>query len=196
MREPQLPLRKNKAIQFIQNHAALFCAQTALKESSFDVACWFFFFFVVFSSNKWFAKKRQDKCLIPLFNHIGIETGSRKESELIKLKRYPTLTISFTVHFLSGLGIEVVLPRSCFFFSQRTTQLTTSWNSLNTCITRDHLYSITTDNAANMKKAFQGLRCVWLGCLGHNLNLDIAKVPNIQRVDCTSMHISKRLHLI
>ncbi len=38
---------------------------------------------MVFSSNKWFAKKRQDKCLISLFNHIGIETGNRKESESI-----------------------------------------------------------------------------------------------------------------
>ncbi len=49
--------------------------------------------------------------------------------------------------------------------------------------TRDHLSSITTDNAANMKKAFQGLPCVWLGCFGHNLNLAIAKVLKIQRVD-------------
>ncbi len=32
---------------------------------------------------QWFAKKRQDKCLISLFNHIGIETGNRKESESI-----------------------------------------------------------------------------------------------------------------
>ncbi len=37
---------------------------------SFYVACWFLF--MVFSANKWFAKKRQDKCLISLFNHIGI----------------------------------------------------------------------------------------------------------------------------
>ncbi len=27
--------------------------------------------------------KRQDKCLISLFNHIGIETGNQKESESI-----------------------------------------------------------------------------------------------------------------
>ncbi len=38
---------------------------------------------MVFSSNKWFSKKRQDKCLISLFNHIGIETGNQKESESI-----------------------------------------------------------------------------------------------------------------
>ncbi len=56
---------------------------------SFYVACWFLF--MVFSANKWFAKKRQDKCLISLFRHIGIETGNRKESESIKFKRYPTL---------------------------------------------------------------------------------------------------------
>ncbi len=36
---------------------------------------------MVFSSNKWFAKKK--KSLISLFNHIGIETGNRKESESI-----------------------------------------------------------------------------------------------------------------
>ncbi len=28
-------------------------------------------------------KETQDKCLISLFNHIGIETGNRKESESI-----------------------------------------------------------------------------------------------------------------
>ncbi len=69
-------LRKNKTIQFIQNHAALFCTQTALKESSFDVACWFFF--IVFSSNKWFAKKRHRinvwyHYLITLESKLGIE---------------------------------------------------------------------------------------------------------------------------
>ncbi len=39
-------------------------------------------------------KETQDKCLISLFNHIGIETGNRKESESIKFKRYPTLSIT------------------------------------------------------------------------------------------------------
>ncbi len=74
-----------------QNHAALFCTQTALKESFlFSLLI----FFMVFSSNKWFSKKRHDKCLISLFNHIGIETGNRKESESIKFKRYPTLAIT------------------------------------------------------------------------------------------------------
>ncbi len=49
---------------------------------------------MVFSANKWFAKKRQDKCLI-LFNQIGIETNRNRyaESESIKFKRYPTLAI-------------------------------------------------------------------------------------------------------
>ncbi len=33
---------------------------------------------------QWFAKKEtRDKCLISLLNHIGIETGNRKESESI-----------------------------------------------------------------------------------------------------------------
>lgn len=50
-------------------------------------------------------------------------------------------------------------------------------------ITRDHLSSITTDNASNMKKAFQGLPCVWLSCFGHNLNLAIVKVLKLQRVE-------------
>ncbi len=36
---------------------------------------------------------KRDKCLISLFNHIGIETGNRKESESIKFKRYPTLSV-------------------------------------------------------------------------------------------------------
>ncbi|KAI2646950.1 E3 SUMO-protein ligase ZBED1 [Labeo rohita] len=50
-------------------------------------------------------------------------------------------------------------------------------------ITRDQLSSITTDNASNMKKAFQGLPCVWLSCFGHNLNLAIVKVLKLQRVE-------------
>ncbi len=53
---PQRQAQKNTNL-FIQNHVDLFCTQTALKESSFYVACWFFF--MVFSSNKWFAKKRR-----------------------------------------------------------------------------------------------------------------------------------------
>ncbi len=47
---------------------------------------------MVFSSNKWFSKKRQDKCLISLFNHIGIETGNQKESESIsKISQIQTI---------------------------------------------------------------------------------------------------------
>ncbi len=61
-----------------------FAHKQLLKSPVFNVACWFLF--MVFSSNKWFANKKketQDKCLISLFNHIGIETGNRKESESI-----------------------------------------------------------------------------------------------------------------
>ncbi len=68
--------------KFIQNHAVLFSTQTALKESSFYVACWFFF--MVFSSNTWFAKKRHR---INVWYHYLITL----ESESIKFKRYPTL---------------------------------------------------------------------------------------------------------
>ncbi len=32
---------------------------------------------------QWFVKKRLNKCLISLSNHIGIKTGNRKESESI-----------------------------------------------------------------------------------------------------------------
>ncbi len=36
--------------------------------------------------------KRQDKCLISLFNHIGIETGNQKESESIsKISQIQTI---------------------------------------------------------------------------------------------------------
>lgn len=52
------------------------------------------------------------------------------------------------------------------------------WN-----ITGGRLSTITTDNTANMKKAFNDQPYVWLGCLGHNLNLAIAKALKIQKVD-------------
>lgn len=67
---------------------------------------------------------------------------------------------------LSRLGIEVLLPRSCFVFPEDHTaenileffeNMLQEWS-----ITRDNFSSITTDNASNMKKAFQGLPCVWL----------------------------------
>ncbi len=61
---------------YIQNHAILFCTQTALKESSFYVACWFLF--MVFSSINGLQKKRHRinvwyHYLITLESKLGIE---------------------------------------------------------------------------------------------------------------------------
>nr|XP_054589246.1 E3 SUMO-protein ligase ZBED1-like [Nothobranchius furzeri] len=50
-------------------------------------------------------------------------------------------------------------------------------------INKTDLVSITTDNAANMTKAFEEFPDVWLGCFCHNLNLAISKALKIQRVE-------------
>lgn len=50
-------------------------------------------------------------------------------------------------------------------------------------INKHSLSGITTDNASNMKKAFETFPCVWFSCFGHNLNLAILKVLKIQKVD-------------
>ncbi|XP_057186575.1 E3 SUMO-protein ligase ZBED1 [Triplophysa rosa] len=54
-------------------------------------------------------------------------------------------------------------------------------------INKEHLVSVTTDNATNMKKAFESATtfpcCKWFGCFGHNLNLAISKALKNQRVD-------------
>lgn len=83
---------------------------------------------------------------------------------------------------LSRLGIEALLPLSCF--SPRGPH---SWQ---------HLIFICKHAAwlKNHEKVFVKhhnrpcnqptmLLCVWLGCFGHNLNLAIAKVLKIQSVD-------------
>ncbi|RXN22442.1 zinc finger BED domain-containing 1-like protein [Labeo rohita] len=50
-------------------------------------------------------------------------------------------------------------------------------------IKKENLSEITTDNASNMKKAFELFPCVWFPCFGHNLNLAISKVLKIPRVE-------------
>ncbi|RXN14466.1 zinc finger BED domain-containing 1-like protein [Labeo rohita] len=55
-------------------------------------------------------------------------------------------------------------------------------------INKEFFVSITTDNATNMKKAFETSDTTtfpgqWFGCFGHNLNLAISKALKIQRVD-------------
>lgn len=42
-------------------------------------------------------------------------------------------------------------------------------------INRNDLVCITTENAANMIKAFEVFPDQWLGCFGHNLNLVISE---------------------
>lgn len=50
-------------------------------------------------------------------------------------------------------------------------------------ISKDNFVCITTDNAANMLKAFEDFPDLWLGCFGHNLNLAISKVLKLSRVE-------------
>ncbi len=49
---------------------------------------------------QWFAKKEtRDKCLISLSNHIGIDTGNRKESEsIIRIEIDKIQTIPYPIH--------------------------------------------------------------------------------------------------
>lgn len=50
-------------------------------------------------------------------------------------------------------------------------------------INKERLVSVTTDNATNMKKAFESDTTFpgqWFGCFGHNLNLAISKALKIR----------------
>ncbi len=63
-----------------------------------------------------FTGKLNDKCLISLFNHIGIETGNRKESESIsrigigigidKIQTIPNPTHKLMQYMLVGFEIS------------------------------------------------------------------------------------------
>lgn len=95
--------------------------------------------------------------------------------------------MSFTVHYISS---DWMLKSHCletvFFPEDHTAQhiaetlenILSDWK-----IKRESLAGITTDNASNMRKAFESFPCVWFPCFGHNLNLAISKVLKIGRVE-------------
>nr|XP_054591712.1 E3 SUMO-protein ligase ZBED1-like [Nothobranchius furzeri] len=95
--------------------------------------------------------------------------------------------ISFTVHYLTpDWQLESHCLETQFFPEVHSAQniaeffenMLEEWE-----INKTDLVSITTDNAANMTKAFEEFPDVWLGCFGHNLNLAISKALKIQRVE-------------
>ncbi len=62
-------LNLSRIMQFYFAHKQLLKSPVYMK--SVDFCSWYSV------ATKWFAKMRQDKCLISLFNHIGIKTGNR-----------------------------------------------------------------------------------------------------------------------
>ncbi|KAK0136917.1 Zinc finger BED domain-containing protein 1 [Merluccius polli] len=55
-------------------------------------------------------------------------------------------------------------------------------------IKKQSLSGITTNNASNMKKAFENFPCVWFSCFGYNLNLAISKVLKMPRMELLPEH--------
>lgn len=81
--------------------------------------------------------------------------------------------ISFTVHYITpGWQLASHCLETLFFPHDHTAQniaeffenMLEEWD-----ITKTSLVSVTTDNAANMTKAFEDFPELWLGCFGHNL---------------------------
>ncbi len=95
--------------------------------------------------------------------------------------------ISFTVHYLTpDWQLESHCLETQFFPEDHSAENITEFfeNMLEEWeINKTDLVSITTDNATNMTKAFEGFPDLWLGCFGHNLNLAISEALKIQRVD-------------
>ena len=52
-----------------------------------------------------------------------------------------------------------------------------NWN-----ISMSSVTASTTDNGSNFIAAFGSIECEWLSCFGHNLNLDVSKAVQIDRV--------------
>uniref|UniRef100_A0AAY4AZD2 HAT C-terminal dimerisation domain-containing protein n=1 Tax=Denticeps clupeoides TaxID=299321 RepID=A0AAY4AZD2_9TELE len=58
-------------------------------------------------------------------------------------------------------------------------------------IKKETLSGITTDNASNMRKAFESFPCVWFSCFGHNLNL-VLKMPRVESAIRACRHLVQR----
>ncbi|XP_051771149.1 E3 SUMO-protein ligase ZBED1-like [Ctenopharyngodon idella] len=97
--------------------------------------------------------------------------------------------ISFTIHYLLDWKLQTNCLETQFFPEDHTADnireffdnMLQEWG-----INKERLVSVTTDNATNMKKAFESdttFPCQWFGCFGHNLNLAISKALKNQRVD-------------
>lgn len=96
--------------------------------------------------------------------------------------------ISFTVHYLSSDWQLMSHCLETMYFpedhthahiSEMIENMLQAWN-----IQKENVVCFTTDNASNMRKAFEEgpHPWVWLSCFGHNLNLAISKALGIQRV--------------
>ncbi|XP_034540402.1 zinc finger BED domain-containing protein 1-like [Notolabrus celidotus] len=95
--------------------------------------------------------------------------------------------MSCTVHYISSdWKLKCHCLETLYFPEDHTAEHITEmmenmlldWN-----IKKESLSGITTDNASNMRKAFETFPCVWFSCFGHNLNLAISKVLKISRVE-------------
>lgn len=95
--------------------------------------------------------------------------------------------MSFTVHYIStDWKLKSHCLETVYFPEDHTAEhiaemvenMLLDWK-----IKKESLSGITTDNARNMKKAFEDFPCVWFSCFGHNLNLAISKVFKIPRVE-------------
>ncbi|XP_056095123.1 E3 SUMO-protein ligase ZBED1-like [Rhinichthys klamathensis goyatoka] len=97
--------------------------------------------------------------------------------------------ISFTIHYLTDWKLQSNCLETQFFPEDHTADnireffenMLQEWG-----INKERLVSVTTDNATNMKKAFENdttFPSQWFGCFGHNLNLAISKALKNQRVD-------------
>lgn len=94
--------------------------------------------------------------------------------------------ISFTVHYITpDWQLVSHCLESQFFPEDHTGQNIAEFNNMleEWEISKSSLVSVTTDNAANMAKAFEDFPELRLGCFGHSLNLAISKALKMQRVD-------------
>jgi len=95
--------------------------------------------------------------------------------------------MSFTIHYLStDWQLKSHCLETLYFPDDHTAEHITEMMEnmlLDWKIKKESLSGITTDNASNMRKAFQSFPCVWFPCFGHNLNLAISKVLKIPRVE-------------
>ncbi|CAM4728583.1 unnamed protein product [Leuciscus chuanchicus] len=146
-------------------------------------------------SQKFFSKTELPK----MYNSLKEDVGKR----IAQGKWYAATTdlwtssggsghpyISFTIHYLTDWKLQSNCLETQFFPGDHTADNISEFfdNMLQEWgINKEFFVSITTDNATNMKKAFESDTTTfpgqWFGCFGHNLNLAISKALKNQRVD-------------